>query len=142
MYRRCLKLFLPKTPSQPAFGGDDDDNNVDCSQEQVSFVLAPCSVADLYSRILDAPPPRSNFLHFHAVFGLFLPNNGLASPVSGCPPPENPGSAGFFTAELLSKIQNIFVMARSSILELYCIFEKPLQYRTKHKKQTIQNKTN
>ena len=27
------------------------------------------TVADLHSKIFDAPPPRSNFLYFHAVFG-------------------------------------------------------------------------
>ena len=35
-------------------------------------------MADPHSTILDAlSPPRSNVLHFHAVFGEFWPNNRL-----------------------------------------------------------------
>ena len=47
------------------------------------------AVADLHSKILDArPPSRSNFLHFHTVYGEIWPNNRLAPPHLG-----NPGSA-------------------------------------------------
>ena len=39
------------------------------------------AVAGLYSKILDArPPSRSNFLHFHTVYGEIWPNNRLEPP--------------------------------------------------------------
>ena len=39
------------------------------------------SMADQHSNILDAaPPPRSNFLYFHAVFGKIWPINRLTPP--------------------------------------------------------------
>ena len=39
------------------------------------------ALADLHSKILDArPPSRSNFLHFHTVYGEIWPNNRLAPP--------------------------------------------------------------
>ena len=38
-------------------------------------------VAYLHSKVLSAPPPpKSNFLHYHAVFGKFWPNNRLGPP--------------------------------------------------------------
>ena len=44
-------------------------------RSQVNF-FPTLPVADLHSKILDAvPPPPSNFLHFHAVFGEIWPNN-------------------------------------------------------------------
>ena len=50
------------------------------------LVLLP--VSDLHSKILDARPPffRSNFLHFHSIFGKFWPNNRLALPFWGVAP--------------------------------------------------------
>ena len=44
------------------------------------------AVADLHRKILHAHP-RSNFLHFHAVFGKFWPNNSFGTPVRLMPPP-------------------------------------------------------
>ena len=42
------------------------------------------AVADLHSKILDAPP-RSKFFQFHAVLGTFWQNRMLAPPL----PPES-----------------------------------------------------
>ena len=44
--------------------------------ETVCETPATISVADLHRQILDAPPSRSNFLHFDAVFWRILPNKG------------------------------------------------------------------
>ena len=56
------------------------------------YVSKLCVKRDTY-RLLSyhgcAPPPRSKFFHFHAVFGKNLANNRLA-------PPGNPGSATAF----------------------------------------------
>ena len=49
--------------------------NQDCRPVSLKCVLAG---ADLHSKNLDAP--RSNFLHFHAVFGEIWQNNRLAPP--------------------------------------------------------------
>ena len=56
---------------------------------------ATLSVADLHSKILDAPPPRSKFFQFHAVFGKIWQNLMLMPPLeSWRPPPRgNHGSA-------------------------------------------------
>ena len=54
------------------------------------------TVADLHSKILDAPPSPwgSKFFQFHAVFGKFWQNRMLAPPGELAPPPRgNPGSA-------------------------------------------------
>ena len=43
------------------------------------------AVADIHSKILDARPPWSNFLHFQAVFGKIWSNNSLAVPLGLAP---------------------------------------------------------
>ena len=43
--------------------------------------------------ILSHTLSRSNFLHFHAVFSKFWPNNSFAHPFELTPPLGNPGSA-------------------------------------------------
>ena len=48
------------------------------------------AVADLHSKILDAPPPRgSKFFQFHAVFGKFWRNRMLAPPPRGVGAPSS-----------------------------------------------------
>ena len=58
-----------------------------------STSYSPCmssSVADLHSKILDAPPPRgSKFFQFHAVFGKFWRNCMLAPPPWGVGAPSS-----------------------------------------------------
>ena len=52
------------------------------------------AVADLHSKILDAPPRGPKFFQFHAVFGKFWQNHMLAPPGGfGAPSRGNPGSA-------------------------------------------------
>ena len=69
----------------------DRNNLSDSSSEEFS-------VADLHSKILDAPPPGSKFFQFHAVFGKFWQNRMLAPPLESWYPllGENTGSATGF----------------------------------------------
>ena len=63
--------------------------------ESIADFLIICCIGSANVMRWDAPPHlQSNFVHFHAIFATYLPNNRLAPNASGAHRPmwKNPGS--------------------------------------------------